>query len=107
MLLTRIDYESYLKRESLPQAQPYDAMFSSLCADGLIGVKAGVFAAVESVSNGAGGKASPGQMDLTLTYTAGYTPGAVSRGTIKQDCPSIIVEMETPDAFSAVEDGPK
>lgn len=106
-MLTRVDYESNLKRESLPQAQPYDAMFSSLCADGLIGVKAGIFSAVESISDGAGGRAAPGQMDLKLTYTAGYTPGAVSRGTIKQDCPSIIVEMETPNAFLAVEHGPR
>eukprot|EP00283_Hemiselmis_rufescens_P014457 CAMPEP_0173449006 /NCGR_PEP_ID=MMETSP1357-20121228/41897_1 /TAXON_ID=77926 /ORGANISM="Hemiselmis rufescens, Strain PCC563" /LENGTH=72 /DNA_ID=CAMNT_0014415557 /DNA_START=17 /DNA_END=231 /DNA_ORIENTATION=+ len=72
--MSKDEYVQYLAAGSIPQAEPFDLVYPSLCSSiDLIGTKAGYFKATALV-NPEDDKPT-GETQVDLTYTYGSPPG--------------------------------
>ena len=81
-ILTKKDYERYLRLGSVGAADELQFGQSHMCMNGLDGSKAGHFRASAVLDPKTNERT--GQVDLLLTYTYGHPPGSFSIGRMEQ-----------------------
>jgi hypothetical protein len=89
VILSPHHYAMFLAAGSVPEALPYNASDTAhYCYGPMMGLRAGaVETSLEVDSKGF----YTGVAALKLTYTYGHNPGAVSVGTIRNECPHMML----------------
>jgi hypothetical protein len=100
IIMSEKDYKSFLTSGSITEAEPYNMSDTShYCTGPMLGLRSGmVEPTVETNKQGA----YTGIVKLKLTYTFGLEPGSVSYGTIRNECPFLILVSKPNNIFAYI-----